>query len=1089
MKGCGCNENLPCGCCEGAEILTLQSMANRPGLNTLRYRVGTHAAFFETMRARLSNSYSETESFDLDGNPTSTKTYPLQALRTRAPSDPAIALLDAAATMLDVLTFYQERIANEGYLRTATERRSILELARLVGYAPRPGVAATVYLAYTMDDNSEPVEIPTGAGAQSVPEQDALPQTFETSQKLEARKEWNNLRPRGARPQRIELLTDTLFFEGTETNLKPNDPLLLVFGSATQFRKVKTVEPMFEVKKTKVTLQFTVIEGFESIVQQIVQQVLKRYRNVAASSINAGDDASSGVAGVIADLDLIKSQADLPAAFKKMADLRARADASGNAPVRKWVDALQKDLLKNLSEQRVNLDESIRAAANGASFRSLTDKGSSAFASLIGLAGPLSLPPSRQPANSLRLKRDTRETFDTRKDTLPQILTAFNPQLGNTAYKAWSNMTVTPPSPVEVFALRVTAPLFGHSAGKKIDFNADGRITSIREYPIVETQTRAAAAATSADVVMHEEELFVHLDSTYERIQSGGWIVIDKRAVKAELKNFKLTDELQVSRVKDVSSPATRGEYGLTSKTTRIELDDKWIKYDSGRLRTSEDSEFQLIRKTVVYAQSEELELADEPIDDDVYGDRIELGALYDGLRPGRWIIVSGERTDIPNTPGIRASELAMLSAVEQSYDANLPGDKIHSTLILANKLAYTYKRDTVNIYGNVVEATHGETRTEVLGSGDTSKALQAFTLKQPPVTYVSAPTTSGIESTLRVRVNDVEWKETDSMAGLEPRDRSFFTKTDDDAKTTVIFGNGEQGSRIPTGVENVTAVYRSGIGSGGNVKAAQISLVLTKPLGVKEVINPLRASGGADKETRDQARRNAPLAVMALDRLVSTRDYADFARTFAGIGKASSVRMSAGGRQIVHLTIAGADDISIDVNSGVYRNLRRALSKFGDPHRPVQIDMRELLALVISANIRILPEYSWEKVVAKVRETLLATFSFERRELGQSVYLSEVISAIHAVKGVAYVDVDKLDSISETEIENEKLLEAKLDRLKAAGGPNKKVTARLAQANSASISSRDGSHELPVLPAQVAYLLAKVPDTLILNQIEEVKK
>ena len=47
--------------------------------------------------------------------------------------------------MLDVLTFYQERIANEGYLRTATERRSMLELARAIGYELSPGVAASTY--------------------------------------------------------------------------------------------------------------------------------------------------------------------------------------------------------------------------------------------------------------------------------------------------------------------------------------------------------------------------------------------------------------------------------------------------------------------------------------------------------------------------------------------------------------------------------------------------------------------------------------------------------------------------------------------------------------------------------------------------------------------------------------------------------------------------------------------------------------------------------------------------------------------------------------------------------------------------------
>ena len=61
--------------------------------------------------------------------------------RTRADSDFTIALCDAVATTLDVLSFYQERIANENFLRTATERRSILELARLIGYELAPGVA------------------------------------------------------------------------------------------------------------------------------------------------------------------------------------------------------------------------------------------------------------------------------------------------------------------------------------------------------------------------------------------------------------------------------------------------------------------------------------------------------------------------------------------------------------------------------------------------------------------------------------------------------------------------------------------------------------------------------------------------------------------------------------------------------------------------------------------------------------------------------------------------------------------------------------------------------------------------------------
>ncbi len=316
------------------------------------------------------------------------------------------------------------------------------------------------------------------------------------------------------------------------------------------------------------------------------------------------------------------------------------------------------------------------------------------------------------------------------------------------------------------------------------------------------------------------------------------------------------------------------------------------------------------------------------------------------------------------------------------------------------------------------MKATHGETRREILGSGDGSKALQQFELRQPPMTYVAAPTPEGAQSTLHVFVNDLEWHEADSFAGKSRDDRIFVTKTDDDSKTAVIFGNGVQGCRLPTGVENVRSVYRNGIGEAGNVEAEQISLLKTRPLGVKEVINPLRASGGADRESRDQARKNAPLAAMSLDRLVSTQDYADFTRTFAGIGKASAVRLSDGRRQVVHLTIAGAADIPIDEQSDLYRSLLDALRRFGDPHQPVFIKPRELMLIILSAQVRVQTDYRWESVEPRVRAALLETFGFERRELGQDVLLSEVISTVQQVSGVAYVDVDLLTAATETKLQ-----------------------------------------------------------------------
>ena len=96
---------------------------NEPGQPAISYRLGTHAVFFR----RMLESIHRDELLR-------------KRLTTRDNDDPAIAMMDAWAMIADVLTFYQERIANEGYLRTARERRSVLEMARtcLLYTSPSP---------------------------------------------------------------------------------------------------------------------------------------------------------------------------------------------------------------------------------------------------------------------------------------------------------------------------------------------------------------------------------------------------------------------------------------------------------------------------------------------------------------------------------------------------------------------------------------------------------------------------------------------------------------------------------------------------------------------------------------------------------------------------------------------------------------------------------------------------------------------------------------------------------------------------------------------------------------------------------------
>ncbi|NHB84424.1 hypothetical protein G7085_06900 [Tessaracoccus sp. HDW20] len=229
-----------CGCC-GQAVAPLR-VVNRPGLSTLALRVGTHASMLADMTARLSAAE-----------------FPaLAGLTTREAGDPTMALLDAWAVVGDVLTFYQERIGNEGYLRTATERRSLVELAALVGYRPRPGVAAGTHVAYTIDENSGPVVIPAGSRITSVPGPGETMQTFETTEPLEARREWNGIGVRLHRPQTAaDVVNGGLVLAGTATGLAVGTALLveLGIGLGPQPYRVRAVTPDPVAERTTVTLE------------------------------------------------------------------------------------------------------------------------------------------------------------------------------------------------------------------------------------------------------------------------------------------------------------------------------------------------------------------------------------------------------------------------------------------------------------------------------------------------------------------------------------------------------------------------------------------------------------------------------------------------------------------------------------------------------------------------------------------------------------------------------------------------------------------------------------------------------------------
>ena len=150
--------------------------------------------------------------------------------------------------------------------------------AGLVSYQPRPALGASGYLAFTMDPGAVGV-IPAGSQARSVAGQNQLPQTFETSETIQARADWNQLAVRLTRPAALApaIANDynQLTFIGASLGVQVGTRLVFDFGSAAdpQVRVVTTVTPDFTAGLTVVQLAPLGPVGVDAALQQLLALV------------------------------------------------------------------------------------------------------------------------------------------------------------------------------------------------------------------------------------------------------------------------------------------------------------------------------------------------------------------------------------------------------------------------------------------------------------------------------------------------------------------------------------------------------------------------------------------------------------------------------------------------------------------------------------------------------------------------------------------------------------------------------------------------------------------------------------------------
>lgn len=339
---------------------------------------------------------------------------------------------------------------------------------------------------------------------------------------------------------------------------------------------------------------------------------------------------------------------------------------------------------------------------------------------------------------------------------------------------------------------------------------------------------------------------------------------------------------------------------------------------------------------------------------------------------------------------------------------------------------AFDEETPRVTVYGNLVPATQGKSEDEtVLGSGDGRRRFQTFKLPKGPLThFLNAGATPAEVPELEVFVDGIRWRRVPVLFAQGGKERVYVVRHDDEGNSYIQFGDGRTGARLPSGRDNVRAVWRTGIGARGELAEGATPSATGKLKPLDDVFLPRPVTGGGEPESTDAARRNAPPRMQSLGRMVALADYEVEAAALPGVEKVRARYVAPSGSPQVRISILTAGGEAAEIE-----NVRKTLTAYnrcrGTARYPVVIvrGLRRYIhaALTIGYDPARRRE-DMEVVVVSALGTMgvdegdggAGLMALDQRGFGDPLHRSQVVAAVQQVAGVSWVRLEALQPIPE---------------------------------------------------------------------------
>lgn len=270
-------------------------------------------------------------------------------------------------------------------------------------------------------------------------------------------------------------------------------------------------------------------------------------------------------------------------------------------------------------------------------------------------------------------------------------------------------------------------------------------------------------------------------------------------------------------------------------------------------------------------------------------------------------------------------------------------------------------------------------------------------------------------------------WAYVDSLTDYGPTDLVFTTSQNEDGTLTVIFGDGVTGSIPPTG-QLISALYKTSLGSSGNVVSGAISEVTFIPGNIDPeavsyltATNSAGASGGADADDSTQLKAKIKAAISSRRRAVTLSDYEYLASQVPKIGRAKAVGAI---YSSITLYAQTQDDgtstpgIISGSPTATWNELSDDIGLFMADKIPVgttvTVQPPSYVRTYVSMTVNVAANYRASTVKLNIAKAFLnpgGLFAFESNTFGRVIAFSSVVAKAASIEGVESVTITKLNT------------------------------------------------------------------------------